>query len=253
MLFGLAATDFKTLMRIIIAHSADLQRVILFGSRARADYKTHSDIDLAIEYELSNKPKQTTLQEELESSSLPCTVDLIDLTLEKETPLKAFIQKEGIVLYDKTLKNKGDFWMTYAVLNEKLSDFKLALLSLDEALLKNIELDSLYLDGTIQRFEFTYELCWKLMKAYLSYLGIDANNPRAAIRESLKQKFIPDKSASEWLDMIEKRNLTTHTYHKAMALTVYIGIQSCFIRLFHDFEQKISPLICASVDTTNFT
>ncbi|OGT48828.1 MAG: hypothetical protein A3E82_08450 [Gammaproteobacteria bacterium RIFCSPHIGHO2_12_FULL_38_11] len=245
MTFGLAATDFKTLMRIIIAHSAQLQRVILFGSRAQGDYKTHSDIDLAIDYQQPKKSSETTLQEDFESSSLPYTVDLIDLALEKDTRLKTFIQKEGVVLYDEASKSNGDFWMTYAILNEKLSDFQLALSRLDEALTKNIEADSLYLDGTIQRFEFTYELCWKLMKAYLSYLGIDANNPRAAIRESLKQNLIQDKNTPEWLEMIEKRNLTTHTYHKTMALTVYAGIQSSFIHLLHDFEKKVSPLIVA--------
>ncbi|MCX7125274.1 MAG: HI0074 family nucleotidyltransferase substrate-binding subunit, partial [Gammaproteobacteria bacterium] len=243
MMFGLEATDFKTLMRIIIAHSAKLQRVTLFGSRARGDHKTHSDIDLAIDYQQTNEPSETTLQEDLESSSLPYTVDLIDLRLEKDTQLKAFIQKEGVVLYDEISKNNGDFWMTYAVLNEKLSDFKLALSRLDEALSKNIEADSLYLDGTIQRFEFTYELCWKLMKTYLAYLGIDANNPRAAIRESLKQNLIQDKDSAEWLEMIEKRNLTTHTYHKPMALTVYTGIKGDFIHLFHNFDEIISPLI----------
>lgn len=242
-MFGLEATDFKTLMRIIIAHSAKLQRVILFGSRARGDHKTHSDIDLAINYK--NSTNDASLCDDFESSSLPYTVDLINLALEKNTQLQTFIQKEGVVLYDETSKNSENFWMTYAILNEKLSDFKLALSRLDEALSKNIEADSLYLDGTIQRFEFTYELCWKLMKAYLGYLGIDVNNPRASIRESLKQNLIQDKDSAEWLEMIEKRNLTTHTYHKPMALTVYAGIQSSFIYLLHDFEKQISPLITA--------
>lgn len=243
MRFGLSSSDFKTLMQIILAHSAELQRVVLFGSRARGTYKQHSDIDLAIHYSENRQAHTTTIQEDFETSRLPYTVDIVDLSLESDTKLSEFIQNEGVVLYDKDSENSGDYWMTIAVLNEKLSDFKSALLNLDEALSKNIEKDSLYLDGTIQRFEFTYELCWKLMKAYLQYLGIDAGNPRAAIRESLKQNIIANKETSTWLMMIEKRNLTTHTYHKKMALDVYASIKKDYIHLFHAFEKNISPLI----------
>ena len=243
MRFGLTATDFKTLMQIIIAHSTALQRVILFGSRARGDFKAHSDIDLAVDYLPCQDNSNLTLQEDIELSLLPYTVDIIDLALEKDTQLKTFIQQEGIVLYDSTSINSENFWMTYAVLNEKLSDFQLSLSRLDEALSKNIQTDDMYLDATIQRFEFTYELSWKLMKAYLNYLGIEANNPRAAVRESAKQNLIQDNDVSQWLEMIEKRNLTSHTYHKKMALTVYAHIQSHFIQLFHDIEKRIAPLI----------
>ena len=104
--------------------------------------------------------------------------------------------------------------------------------------------DDLYLDATIQRFEFTYELCWKLMKAYLQHIGVEVNNPRAAIRESMKQEIITDKP--EWFDMLEKRNLTTHTYHEDIALSVYAAVKKHFVRLFSDFEKKISLLITTS-------
>lgn len=241
MMFGLSATDFKTLMRIILAHSAELERVVLFGSRARNDHQSYSDIDLAVYY--NNTATAATLRNDFESSVLPYKVDLINLALEKDTTLGTFIQQEGVVLYDANLKNTGDQWMTYAVLNEKLLDFQQALIRLNEALSKNIEADSLYLDGTIQRFEFTYELCWKLMKAYLHYLGVEANNPRDAIRESLKQNIISDKDSAQWFNMIEKRNLTSHTYHKAMAMEVYSDIQSSFIHLLRNFEKIISPRV----------
>lgn len=41
----------------------------------------------------------------------------------------------------------------------------------------------MYLDATIQRFEFCFELAWKLMKTVLEYEGIEANSPRSCIRE----------------------------------------------------------------------
>lgn len=131
--------------------------------------------------------------------------------------------------------------MTIAILHEKLTDYQNVLKKLREALLKKAEADDLYLDGTIQRFEFTYELAWKLMKAYLQHVGIEVNNPRAAIRESMKQKIITD--SPDWFEMIEKRNETTHTYHKKIALSVYAAISASFMSLLIDFETSITQLI----------
>ena len=51
---------------------------------------------------------------------------------------------------------------------EKINDSGKALLRLDEAIdeSKNNQLSSTLKDGVIQRFEFCYEICWKLMKYF---------------------------------------------------------------------------------------
>lgn len=65
-------------------------------------------------------------------------------------------------------------------LREKREAYRKAVLRLKEALDENSSNPLLY-DGVIQRFEFTYELTWKLMKAYLEYEGIaEVSSPRAA-------------------------------------------------------------------------
>ena len=56
-------------------------------------------------------------------------------------------------------------------LYEKLNDYKRATSRLKEATEIQIEADIVY-DGVIQRFEFTFELSWKLMKMFLEYVGI---------------------------------------------------------------------------------
>jgi nucleotidyltransferase substrate binding protein (TIGR01987 family) len=62
-------------------------------------------------------------------------------------------------------------------LREKKEVYRSAVLRLKEALDEDISNPLLY-DGVIQRFEFTYELAWKLMKAYLEYEGIaEVNSP----------------------------------------------------------------------------
>lgn len=236
-MFDLTPRDFKLLMQIIHEHKNEFRRVILFGSRARGDSQKHSDIDLAILFHAKNP----VLKANFEESKLSLSVDVVDLSLEKDTPLSNFIQKEGVVLYDEEDRTIGEHWMTMALLREKLTDYQNALAKLNEALTKNIEADDLYLDGTIQRFEFTYELAWKLMKAYLHHLGIEANNPRSVFRESIKQEIISDDQ--NWFDMIDKRNDSTHTYHHEIALAVYSTIKSNFIRLFTGFSDSISKKI----------
>ena len=74
-------------------------------------------------------------------------------------------------------------------------------------------------DGTIQRFEFTYELLWKTLKKILAFKGIDANNPRDVFREASKNKLIDHPQF--WFGVIRKRNLSTHIYNQEMADEIF--------------------------------
>lgn len=69
----------------------------------------------------------------------------------------------------------------------KFETLKKMLKKLEAALEKDTHLDELYLDGTIQRFEFVYELSWKLMKSYLEYQGTEVVSPRETFREGLRR------------------------------------------------------------------
>ena len=74
-------------------------------------------------------------------------------------------------------------------------------------------------DAAIQRFEFTFELAWRTMKDYLSYMGVEARSPRDCIRGTFTSGLI--KEDIRWLAMIELRNLTSHTYEEAMAERIW--------------------------------
>lgn len=66
-------------------------------------------------------------------------------------------------------------------------------------------------EGTIQRFEFSHELAWKVMKDFLEYEGIiGIIGSRSATREAFNKGLISDGQI--WMDMIESRNRTVHTY-----------------------------------------
>ena len=82
-------------------------------------------------------------------------------------------------------------------INDLYEDFKNALTRLQEALDEDLLKGNIIIDGTIQRFEFTFELSWKLTKSVLSYNGIDAESPRMAIKEAFKAGIIKDDSVKD--------------------------------------------------------
>ena len=71
-------------------------------------------------------------------------------------------------------------------IEQRYKDYIKALDRLKDALSKDFTKSDIILDGSIQRFEFTFELAWKLLRDILDYKGIKANNPRDAIKESYR-------------------------------------------------------------------
>jgi len=70
-------------------------------------------------------------------------------------------------------------------------------------------------EGIVQRFEYTFELAWKTLKDYLEYTGalLEQITPRYIIKQAFAAKLIED--GQTWMDMLEHRNLMTHTYSQA--------------------------------------
>ena len=114
--------------------------------------------------------------------------------------------------------------MTAATAKRRLEDLARALDRLEEAL-DVPETAPLAVDGTIQRFEFAFELYWKAMKALieLNTPSIEANSARAAIKAAIAAGWIDDEAA--WLDLLDMRNATSHTYREAVARDVYHRIK----------------------------
>jgi nucleotidyltransferase substrate binding protein (TIGR01987 family) len=114
--------------------------------------------------------------------------------------------------------------MNAATAKRRLEELEQALGRLEEALAVP-ESAPLAIDGTIQRFEFVFELCWKAMKALIEVNtpSADANSARAAIKTAYAAGWIDDEAA--WLDLVDMRNATSHTYREAMAKDVYRRIK----------------------------
>lgn len=77
--------------------------------------------------------------------------------------------------------------------------------------------------GVIQNFEFTYELCWKFMKRWLSKnLGrayVDGIPRQELFRLAAESLLISD--VSRWINYHEARNETSHVYDKTTAGEVF--------------------------------
>lgn len=90
--------------------------------------------------------------------------------------------------------------------------------------------------GAIQCFEYCYELAWKTMKRILAVRGIEVFSPKEVFRASGKEKLIED--VEMWLDFVEKRNLTVHTYEETLADELFEELPE-FQSLLHAFINKI--------------
>ena len=97
-------------------------------------------------------------------------------------------------------------------------------------------------EGTIQRFEFTHELAWKVMKDYLEYEGIQGiTGSRSASREAFKIGLI--FNGQIWMDMIESRNRTVHTYQEEILRNEYSKIIVHYYPAFEEFYNKMKELL----------
>ncbi len=129
-------------------------------------------------------------------------------------------------------------------LRYKLENYEKALYRLKEAVQLPLE-QSIVLDGIIQRFEFTYEMAWKLMKSFLEYEGItEVNSPRTVFKEAYSVGLI--NSADDWLSMITDRNMTSHTYDEQMAFLVCERITTQHVHvldaLFHSLKERLQSI-----------
>jgi nucleotidyltransferase substrate binding protein (TIGR01987 family) len=91
-------------------------------------------------------------------------------------------------------------------------------------------------DSVIQRFEFSYELAWKMLKLKLEQEGIEAATPRAVIREAVAAHLLDD--GNRWSEMLQKRNLTSHTYDDRLAREVYAFVCNTALPLFQALREE---------------
>ncbi len=95
-------------------------------------------------------------------------------------------------------------------------------------------LDEMIKEGLIQRFEYTHELAWNVMKDYAAYQGNSTiGGCRDATREAFQLNLITDGNV--WMDMIGSRNKASHTYNEETADEIYDKILNNYYPVFLEF------------------
>lgn len=92
-------------------------------------------------------------------------------------------------------------------------------------------------DSAVQRFEFTFDLSWKLIKAFLEEeKGIKCVSPKECFREAFRQALIDYNEF--WTKITDLRNRAIHTYGEKFADELYKKLPK-ILKLFQQLKKKI--------------
>jgi nucleotidyltransferase substrate binding protein (TIGR01987 family) len=124
---------------------------------------------------------------------------------------------------------------------QRFQNFDRAVVLLRDAMEKGPSaLNQLEKEGVIQRFEFCFELAWKTVKDYLEENGFvfATVTPRQVLKDAFAAKVLADGQV--WIDMLDHRNLLSHTYNFAAFETAVEAIHKRYlgaIEELHEFLQ----------------
>ncbi len=126
---------------------------------------------------------------------------------------------------------------------QRFNHFTKALSQLQEAvsLAQERPLSKLEEQGLIQAFEFTHELAWNTLKDFLEERGVqNLYGSRDATREAFKTGLIENGEA--WMNMIQSRNLTSHTYEETIAAEIVSAIRATYFTEFETLRIKLEGI-----------
>jgi nucleotidyltransferase substrate binding protein (TIGR01987 family) len=119
--------------------------------------------------------------------------------------------------------------------DSKIATYEQALKTFKDALLENPS--QLERDGTIQRFEYCFDLAWKALKRFLEKRGLmDLNSPRSVFTAAYAEGIIEDEIL--WSTIILKRNTSVHTYNQQLADSLFSELP-LYYNAMYDLLQKL--------------
>jgi nucleotidyltransferase substrate binding protein (TIGR01987 family) len=119
---------------------------------------------------------------------------------------------------------------------QRLYNYEKAVAVLDNAFRISQERDLTELErmGLIQAFEFAFELAWNLMKDFLQSRGVfDIGGSKDAVRQAFSHEII--ENGEIWMDMIDRRNETSHCYDEEIAIRVITEVTHSFVEELKNF------------------
>ncbi len=101
---GLSESTIQKINSIFIRYS-NVNKVILYGSRAKGSFKNGSDIDLTIDAENLSFSELLKIENEIDDLLLPYSIDLSIKTHIDSNSLIEHIDRVGVVFFDNKLQN----------------------------------------------------------------------------------------------------------------------------------------------------
>lgn len=114
-------------------------------------------------------------------------------------------------------------------------DFARALAALEDA--TKVAKNDLEIDGALQRFEFTFELFWKLLKLHLAGEGIVVNSPKQCLKEAFRLELLTEEDKA--LQMLDDRNMTVHLYDRRITREIFERVKSIYVGMYRDSLDRI--------------
>ena len=123
---------------------------------------------------------------------------------------------------------------------QRFSNYKRALAQLS-IFMQTAELNDLEKQGLIQAFEYTHELAWKTLSDFLKDKG---NSEIYGSKDATRAAFSLGifENGDVWMDMIKSRNMTSHTYNKAVTEEILKSIVYDYYPAFVALEKKLEEL-----------
>lgn len=146
MKFGLEEHIVDSLISVFEEHSK-VDKAIVFGSRAKGNYRPDSDIDIAIKGQELTTDDIILMAVAFEAEGITYKIDLIDYNKIKEPDLKAHVDRVGIEFYSRrkniSLKDLGCSLLSgYAFKSSDYSNFGIPLIKIGNIQNRTVTIDT---------------------------------------------------------------------------------------------------------------
>ena len=102
--------------------------------------------------------------------------------------------------------------------------------------------DELAKMALVQCFEFSLELSWKTLKDYLENAGYPIiQTPKETIRLAFQANIISD--GQNWMEALEKRNRTSHTYNLEVLNDTVAFIDEKFYQMIQRLNKELKKYL----------
>lgn len=100
------------------------------------------------------------------------------------------------------------------------------------------DLSDLEMEGLVQRFEYTFELAWKVLQDLMKYKGYEfVQGPNGTLAQAFEDGIISDHDG--WRQMARARITTAQTYNEEEVKEVAHDIYAKYALLLKDLDLKL--------------